>query len=350
MKLQQPVAARQFALLALAVLAVHLLVVGQLPVQEAPHPHGARVLVTRVLATAQPEARTQAPLARPRPQRNPVAARLQDERPAVHPATQEAEAASSGLAVAATEPSARAAVAAPSSDPVAATAPSIELPGAPPAVAPMAFAIPGSVRLRYGVTGLSRGQLWNLTGQLLWRHDGSQYEAKLEYASPLLPSRSQQSTGSVTAQGLAPLRFSDKSRGEQATHFERDRGTLIFSSNAPQLPLPAGAQDRLSVFLQLAAMLAADPSRYPAGTGITVVTVGTRDAEPWLFTVEGDETLILPGGTVPTRKLVRNPRRDYDLRIELWLGIGMDYVPVRIRLTQANGDYVDQQWSSTDRS
>jgi hypothetical protein len=27
----------------------------------------------------------------------------------------------------------------------------------------------------------------------------------------------------------------------------------------------------------------------------------------------------------------------------------MDYVPVRIRLTQANGDYVDQQWSSTDR-
>lgn len=350
MTLQQPVKARPLTLLALAVLAVHLLVVGQSPVRESPRPHGTRVLRTRVLAIAQPEARIQAPLARPRPLRNPTAARLQPERPTLHPATQEAKAASSGLAVAATEPSAKVVVAAPLSDPVAATAPSIELPGAPPAAAPMAIAIPGSVRLRYGVTGLSRGQLWNLTGQLLWRHDGSQYEAKLEYASPLLPSRSQQSTGSVTAQGLAPLRFSDKSRGEQATHFERERGTLIFSNNAPQLPLPAGAQDRLSVFLQLAAMLAADASRYPAGTGITVVTVGTRDAEPWLFTVVGDETLILPGGTVPTRKLVRNPRRDYDMRIELWLGIGMDYVPVRIRLTQANGDYVDQQWSSTDRS
>ena len=350
MKLQQPVAAKQLALLALAVLAGHLLVVGQTIVRESPRPHGTRVLLTRVLANVQPEAKIQAPPARPRRQGNPTAVRLQDQRPAVLPARQGAEAASSELAVAVTERSARAAVAASSPEPVAATPASIDLSSAPPTVAPMAFAIPGSVRLRYGVTGLSRGQLWNLTGQLLWRHDGSQYEAKLEYASPLLPSRSQQSTGSVTAQGLAPLRFSDKSRGEQATHFERERGTLIFSSNAPQLPLPAGAQDRLSVFLQLAAMLAADPSRYPAGTGITVVTVGTRDAEPWLFTVEGDETLILPGGTVPTRKLVRNPRRDYDLRIELWLGIGMDYVPVRIRLTQANGDYVDQQWSSTDRS
>ena len=333
MKLQQPVAARPLALLALSVLAVHLLVVGQLPVQEPPHPNGMRALILRVLPIAQPEAQvqvqvqaqaqaqTQAPVAQQRPHQSATAARVQREPPAVPP-----------------------------SAPPAAPAPSIASPGGPPAVAPMAFAIPGSVRLRYGVSGLSRGQLWNVTGQLLWRHDGSQYEAKLEYASPLLPSRSQHSTGNVTAQGLAPLRFSDKGRSEQATHFERDQGTLIFSNNAPQLPLPAGAQDRLSVFLQLAAMLAADPARYPAGTDISVVTVGTRDAEPWLFTVDGDETLVLPGGTVPTRKLVRNPRRDYDLRVELWLGIGMDYIPVRIRLTQPNGDYVDQQWSSTDRS
>jgi hypothetical protein len=27
----------------------------------------------------------------------------------------------------------------------------------------------------------------------------------------------------------------------------------------------------------------------------------------------------------------------------------MDYVPVRLRLTQPNGDSVDQQWSFTDR-
>lgn len=214
----------------------------------------------------------------------------------------------------------------------------------------MALAIPGSVRLKYDVTGLARGQTWTLGGQLLWRHDGSQYEARLEYSAPLLPSRSQRSTGRITAEGLAPQRFSDKSRSEQATHFQRDSGTLVFSNNAPQQPLLPGAQDRLSVFLQLAAMLAAEPAKFPAGTAITVQTVGTRDSQPWLFTVEGDEALDLPGGRVETRKLVRNPRGEYDIRIELWLGTGMDYVPVRIRLTQPNGDFVDQQWTSTDRS
>ena len=66
--------------------------------------------------------------------------------------------------------------------------------------------------------------------------------------------------------------------------------------------------------------------------------------------MEGDEALDLPGGRVATRKLVRQPRGEYDVRLELWLATGMDYVPVRLRLTQPNGDFVDQQWSSTDRS
>ena len=214
----------------------------------------------------------------------------------------------------------------------------------------MALAIPGSVRLAYAVTGQSRGRAFATDGQLLWRHDGGQYEARLEYSAPLQLSRAQSSIGRITAEGLTPQRFSDRSRSEQATHFERDKGTLVFSSNAPQQPLPAGAQDRLSVLLQLAAMIAAAPSSFPVGTGITVQTVGTRDAQSWLFTVEGDQALELPGGRIPTRKLVRQPRGEYDLRIELWLGTSMDYVPVRIRLTQPNGDYVDQQWASTDRS
>lgn len=214
----------------------------------------------------------------------------------------------------------------------------------------MAVAIPGSVRLAYAVSGRSRGRDWLVDGQLLWRHDGSQYEAQLEYSAPLLPSRTQRSTGRITAQGLAPQRFSDRTRSEQATHFQRDTGTLVFSSNAPPQPLLPGAQDRLSVFLQLAAMLAAEPARFPAGTAIAVQTVGTRDAQPWLFTVEGDETLDLPGGRVDTRKLVRQPRGEYDILVELWLGTAMDYIPVRIRLTQPNGDCVDQQWASTDRS
>jgi hypothetical protein len=331
---QQPVAARPLALLTLAVLAAHLLLLHQTTLRHAPQQGAAFPFVTRLVWL---------PQAVPRP----AAAPPLPPAPAATPAER------ASVAGPLPAPPARARrVLRPtaSSSPASPPSPVATVPVAASDAAPaLALSIPGPVRLLYEVTGLSRGKNWKLPGELLWRHDGSDYEATLTVPSPLLPARLQRSTGRITAQGLAPTRFSDKGRGEQATHFERESGTLVFSSNAPQLPLPSGAQDRLSVFLQLASLLAADPGKFPAGTDIAVVTAGTRDAEPWTFTVEGDEVLVLPGGEVPTRKLVRLPRREYDLRVELWLGTAVDYVPLRIRLTQANGDYVDQQWSSTDR-
>jgi hypothetical protein len=215
---------------------------------------------------------------------------------------------------------------------------------------PSAFAIPGSVRLEYKVTAQIRQQLWQVNGELLWRHDGENYEAKLELSAPLLPTRTQRSTGRITSQGLAPLRFSDKARSEEAAHFQRDKGKISFSSNRPDAPLLAGAQDRLSVMLQLGAMIAGDPAKFPSATTIEIQTASTRDAELWLFTVIGTEELQLPGGPVSALKLIRNPRREFDQKVELWLAPAMDYAPVRLRLTQPNGDWADQLWSSTDRA
>ena len=211
------------------------------------------------------------------------------------------------------------------------------------------FAIPASVRLHYQVTATARHQRWQGAGELLWRHDGTNYEARLEVSSALLPRRIQHSAGRITADGLAPLRFSDKARSEEATHFQRDQGQVSFSSNRPDAPLLPGAQDRLSVMLQIGAIVAGDPRQFPVGTLISIQTASTREAEPWLFTVEGEEELQLPGGKVGALKLTRNPRREFDQKVELWLAPEMDYVPVRLRLTQPNGDSVDQQWSSTDR-
>jgi len=205
------------------------------------------------------------------------------------------------------------------------------------------------MRLHYQVVAEVRGQTRSAAGELVWRHDGESYEATFEIGAPALPARTQRSTGRITAQGLAPLRFSDRGRTEQATHFLRDKGTVVFSSNRPDAPLLPGAQDRLSVLLQLAAMVAGQPAKFPPAATIAIQTADTRDAEPWLFTVGQVEELHLPGGTVQGLKLTRNPRREFDHKIELWLAPGMDYVPVRLRLTQPGGDSVDQLWSSTDR-
>lgn len=208
--------------------------------------------------------------------------------------------------------------------------------------------IPPSMHLHYEVTAHWRGIPVRGRAELAWRHDGTRYEARFE-ASTLGRSRVQRSTGHLTAAGLAPDYFWEKSRREQATHFERDRGRVVFSNNRPSAPLVAGLQDRLSVVLQLAALLAADPAAYPPRTQITVPTAGTGDAEDWIFIVQGEEDLDLPGGPVRAVKLQRLPRKEYDQMVELWLAARMDYAPVRLRLTNPNGDAADQRWASTDR-
>jgi hypothetical protein len=212
------------------------------------------------------------------------------------------------------------------------------------------LAIPEPSRVNYEVTIETRGLTVHGRAQLVWRHDGKDYEAQLEAdGGPLLPKRLQRSTGSITSEGLAPNRFLDKSRTEQATHFVREKGKLTFSNNQPEQDLVAGTQDRLSVVIQLSVLIGGQPQRFPAGTQIAIPTAGVRDAETWVFTVEGPEHLQLPGGPVEAIKLQRNPRKEFDQKVELWLAPRMDYAPVRLRLTSPNGDSVDQRWSSTDR-
>lgn len=211
-----------------------------------------------------------------------------------------------------------------------------------------AYTLPGSTRLKYNVTGEVKGFPYSVRAELLWLHDGKTYDARLEVSAFLLGSRTQTSAGRITADGLAPTRFADKARSELAAHFERDKGKVTFSANTPDAPLLAGAQDRLSVFVQLGAMIAGAPDKYPSATTIAVQTISARDADTWLFTVEGEEKLDLPGGEQATLKLARNPQQGYDQKVELWLAPALGYLPVRIRLSQTNGDFVDQQWRATE--
>lgn len=210
-----------------------------------------------------------------------------------------------------------------------------------------ALALPGSVRLGFDALG-KRGRLeYKAMGSLTWIQDGTHYDMRLEMGDWIIGKRIWSSTGDLTASGLAPTRFSDKFRSERAAHFDRQRGLITFSANTPPVELLAGAQDRLSIFAQLAALVGGDASAFAIGATVTIQTAGSRHAEPWLFAVQREELLFLPGGQVPTLKLVRLPSKDYDQTVELWLAPELAYLPARIKLTFANGDFLDQQWAST---
>ncbi len=218
----------------------------------------------------------------------------------------------------------------------------------PQSASTAAYAIPGSTRLQYVVTGQQGTQpLQGVQAEFLWLQDGQQYQAKLEFRFLFRTLRSQTSTGRITPNGLAPDRFSDKRRTEVATHFQRDKGRISFSANTNEVALLTGAQDRLSLFLQLASLIAGNPAAYPAGTVINVQTAGPRDADTWELVVGSPETLQLPIGETAAIKLVRTPRREYDQKVEVWLAPSLGYLPVRVRITEADGDMADQQLRAT---
>jgi hypothetical protein len=226
--------------------------------------------------------------------------------------------------------------------------------GPPPPAAPAASSgptpetaplrVPASVRLKFAVTGQQGAvPLQGVFGELAWTQDGGAYDAHLTLRFLFKTLRTQHSSGVIGPTGIEPLRFSDTRKTEMASHFVRDRGEVVFSNNAPSAALLPGAQDRLSVMLQLGALLAGDPARYPQDGAIAVQTVGSRDADIWLFKVGPEETLVLPMGEIAARRLTRNARQPFDDTVELWLAPALGHLPVRIRLTQPNGDFADMQ-------
>ncbi|MCW5235600.1 DUF3108 domain-containing protein [Verminephrobacter eiseniae] len=382
---------RMLVLVTALVLALHWLVLSHWPlVWNRPVQPADRVLSARSIAVAPPTATpaptlAPRPVARPKPRPPPSPAAPQPQAPQAPPALPDAEAAPAaapdgaseagiGLAMATAaantaatpeapatavpDPPASAPLAAPAQDARADISPpdggvdadatdATDATGDRSDTTPAPVQIPAPTRLAYEVSGQARQFTYSARAELLWQHDGSRYEARQEISAFLLGTRAQSSVGRITPQGLRPERFSDRARSEQVAHFDHDRGRVSFSASTPEAAVDPGAQDRLSIFIQLGALLAADPGRFAPGAGITLTSVSARSADRWTFTVEGAETLDLPAGPTPTLKLQRRPRHGHDQRAELWLAPALGHLPARIRLTQANGDYADLRLRSS---
>ncbi len=210
------------------------------------------------------------------------------------------------------------------------------------------MAVPGSAQLNYQVLARARGFELPATAQVDWQHDGLRYQARMVISSFPLPSRSQTSVGEIGPEGLSPRRFLEKTRNETAVHFQPEIGRIVFSNNSPHATWQAGAQDRLSLTFQLAAMIAGEPTRFVPGTQVTIQTAGSRSVEPWTFTVMDSQNLSLPMGEHSALRLRREPRHLYDQTIEVWFAPTLGHLPVRILIVQSNGDSFDQRLASVN--
>jgi Protein of unknown function (DUF3108) len=220
--------------------------------------------------------------------------------------------------------------------------------GAPAAAAASAaavpFAWPPSTRLSYKLLGHYRGPVEG-TAQVEWLREGTRYQVHLSTAIGPVMSRHITSEGELTAQGLAPRRFD----GEQKVLFRSPRRwQLRFSpeqvvlSNGQTVPALPGAQDEASQFVQLTWLFTTQPDKLRVGGAAEMPLAISRKLERWTYDVAGEETLRFPFGEVPTFHL--KPRRAAtggDLTAEIWIAPTLQYLPVRIRITDGKDSWVD---------
>jgi hypothetical protein len=203
--------------------------------------------------------------------------------------------------------------------------------------------LPSPALLSYRLSGQEKGIHYQASGELRWQHNDSAYAMSLTVKAFFLGSRHWRSVGQINASGLAPTRFSDSWRSERAAHFDRPNQRIVFSSNAPTVALQPGAQDQVSLYVQLAAAMAHSGQRMTPGTRLQIQTATVRDALPWLLTLEKLETLQVDGQSLQAVKWVCQPRNRFDAQVEFWVSAAHDWLPARIRITQVSGSFIDLQ-------
>lgn len=209
------------------------------------------------------------------------------------------------------------------------------------------FNPPPSAELSYDVQALQKGQTWYGSGIYRWEAANDRYTATIEAGVTILfriTALNLKSEGKINDLGLAPVLYSEKPwrKSLTNTHFQHDNRKISFSASEAVYPYNGGEQDRASVIWQLAGIGRGGGDRFVPGAEFDVVVAGTRDADNWHFRVIGEEQVDAPNGKQNAWHVRREPNPgSYDRTIDIWLAPQLEWYPVRVRYTEANGDYYD---------
>jgi hypothetical protein len=191
------------------------------------------------------------------------------------------------------------------------------------------------------------GRHWTGEADFNWNITPDSYRIKFTVGIRLLFARVNllelASEGTTGDTGFVPSLMTEKRRGRSltATHFNRNDGSITFSASQNKYPLSAGAQDKASVPLQLAAIARADPGQLKGGVDLQVAE--DRDATVFHFVLLGQEDIDTRLGRLHAWRLSRPPKPgSYNSRLDIWLAPERGWYPVRIRNTEASGAVTTQ--------
>ncbi len=213
--------------------------------------------------------------------------------------------------------------------------------------------LPPPAELQYSIRAKQSGLPLSGSASVTWHYADQKYsivtETRAMLVGKILDASSQ---GKVDDYGLAPDKFVEKRFGKPATttSFERDSKTLRFSASTETYALKGGEQDRTSASWQLIAIARAAGDNFKAGTEWKMLVAGRRDADPWTFKVLGTENIKTPMGDLAAIHVSKAPPSDSkDQQLDLWLAPSLEWYPVRLKFSDADGDFVDQVLESVKK-
>lgn len=223
-----------------------------------------------------------------------------------------------------------------------------------PLAAMLAANFPGPAQLHYRLTATdprsSPAKVLTGNGLLSWELNGQQYQLGLRTQINVLmvpvTALTLNSDGQIDGRGLLPVRYTETRRGKapRAINFNRDqRQSITFSASDKSLPLSQGAQDRLSILLQLSGWMRADPQLGKNGNRIEMFVAGVRgEGEIWRFSALGKATVETTLGPLRAWHFKRVTRPDSNDRgVEVWLAPEHGGYPARILFIEPNSTRID---------
>lgn len=275
----------------------------------------------------------------PAPRRTEPAAQPPARTPQPMPARRtEALPAPAQPAAAAPPPAPASDAGAPGATPDADAAPIVQMPGR------YRTRLPESVRLTY-TSQTQRADAQTQAGAVAhidWRNDGQGYRLDVDGVTGKLHSE-----GEGGDAGIVPRRAVEQ-RGDKTmvTEFDLDGGRVLFRAAGAEAPSALGIQDPASLLLQLAGIGLGEPDQMM--DRIDIVVADSATATIARFQVMEEEQVETGLGPIAARRLAQvvAPGRP---RMEVWLAPARDWLPVQVRVSQADGSVATQTVSAIDR-
>jgi len=206
--------------------------------------------------------------------------------------------------------------------------------------------VPPSAELSYSIRSRQSGISVGGEATVRWVVSGKTFSALTEVRAMLVGKiLESKSEGAIDRYGLAPASFTEKRFHKEptATTFDRAAHIIRFSASPLTYPITGGEQDRNSIIWQLISVARAAKADFKPGSDWNFFVAGQRDADPWTFKVIGRERISTPLGELDTLHVLKErPPHSSSQQVDIWLAPQLEWYPVRLRYTDADGDFIEQ--------